>query len=107
MNFLKRRGLVAIQLSVVLAAIGATGIMFQNPESLEHMLAEVARGLSGGLLLAGVKVLVVAHRPSKTVRPISGWYRFGLAAVRRELKYGLVVGYLLGLIVAMWVCWCA
>jgi hypothetical protein len=105
MNKFKRAGLVAVQLLVVLATLTATVITFLHPACVEHMMGEVARGLSAGLLLAGVRVLVVVSRPTMACRPVSCWCRFALSAARHELKCGLVAGYLLGLMVAMWVCW--
>jgi len=105
MNKFKRTGLAAMQLLVVLATVAATVIMFLHPACVEHMLAEVARGVSAGLLLASVKLLVVVNRPKMECKPISCWCRFGWAATWHEVKCGLVAGYLLGLVVVMWVCW--
>jgi len=95
---------MALQLLVVLTTVLATVIMFLHPACIEHMLAEVARGTSAGLLLASVKVLVVVNRPMMVCKPASRWRRFAWATTRSELKSGLVAGYLLGLIVAMWFC---
>lgn len=105
MNELKQSALVALQLVLVLAIVAATVIMFLHRECVEHMLAEVARGLSAGVLLCCVRVLVVLSQLKMACRPVSCWCRFALAAARYELQCGLVAGYLLGLIAAMWVCW--
>jgi hypothetical protein len=105
MTKFKRAGLVALQLLVVLAIVAATVIMFMHPKCIEHMLAEVARGGAAGLLLAGVKVLVVVNRPKMVCKPVLCWCHFGWAATWHEVKYGLASGYLLGLVVAMWFWW--
>jgi hypothetical protein len=96
---------MVLQVLVVLATGAATVVMFMYPHCVEYMLAEVARGLAAGLLLAVVKVLVVVNRPKMVSKPVSCWFFFGWAVMWHEVKYGVVAGYLLGLLVAMWVCW--
>lgn len=101
----KQTALVILQLLVVMATVTATVIMFLHPACVEHMLAEVARGMSAGVLLSGVKILVAINRPIMVCEPISCWCHFAWATTRHELKCGLIAGFLLGLVVAMRICW--
>jgi hypothetical protein len=101
----KRTGLVVLQLMVVLATVASTIIMFLHPACIEHMLAEVARGIAAGVLFASVKALVKISRPSMVCKPMSSWWRYWRAVTWHELKCSLATGYLLGLMMAMWACW--
>ncbi len=105
MNNFKRAGLVALHLLVVLATVVATVIMFLHPTCVEHMLPEVARGVAAGLLLASAKGLAKISRPIMARKPVSCWCWCWWSFTCHEVKSGLVAGYLLGLVMAMWACW--
>lgn len=101
----RRKVLVALQVVVVTVAVAATVVALLNPECVEHMLAEAARGVSAGLLFAGVKVLSKVSRPVFCRRSVRCWWFYGVAVGRVEFQCGLVGGFLLGLILAIWSCW--
>lgn len=105
MNKFKRAGLVALQLLVVLATVSATVIMFLHPACVEHMLTEIAGGVAAGLLLASVKALAMISRPIMARKSVSCWCRCWWSVMCHEVKCGLVGGYLLGVVMAMWACW--
>ena len=105
MGNLKRSGLVALQLLVAVATVVATIIMLLHPACIEHMLAEVARGVAAGLLFAGVKVLAKISRHNMACKALSCWSCYAWVVARHEFRSGLIGGYLLGLGVAMWACW--
>ncbi len=100
----KRAGLMVLQVLTALATVAATVIMFLHPACVGYMLDEVARGVSAGVLLAGVKMLVAVNRPETVCKPILCFCRFGWAVTWHELKNALIAGYLLGLIEATWSC---
>lgn len=105
MNKHKRIVLVGLHIVIVAATVAATIIMLLHPACIEHMLAEVARGVAAGLLLALVKVMVEVSRPTVACKPLSCWWAYGRTVAWHDLKCGLVSGYLLGLVIAMWSCW--
>lgn len=104
MTELKQRLLFFVQLVVVLATVAASVVALLNPDCIPQMLAEVAGASAAGMLLAGVKILSVLSRSKMACKPLSCWWCYGWAVARREFKHGLLAGYLLGLVLAMWVC---
>lgn len=79
--------------------------MVMRPDAAEHVLGEVARGVSGGLLFAGVKTLSRLSRPWRAGAPWWSWWCCGWAISRSECRNALIGSFLLGLLLAVASVW--
>lgn len=98
----KRAVLAVLKLMVVLGTVVATSVALAQPGGPGVVLAEVARAVAAGVLFSGVKVLTRLGRPVMVTRPVRCWWGYGRAVVWHDVRCAMVAGYLLGLVLAVW-----
>jgi hypothetical protein len=104
MNRLMRAALVTAQGAVVVGVVVMTVVMFCCPWCGHDATTDAAQHAASGMLVAWLKVLVRMARSWGRGRSVTAWVRYGWRVAVSEMKGETAGGYLLGLLIAMWLC---